>query len=274
MTSHRVVLHLCSTLVYVSIFVKDRHASSKANIDKIINAANLDRTFGGYSGGFADGTWACFSPFKTFTGPVGGLRSSLVVDANRLTPYYYSVMLCVNESLWTAPESKITPAVLLGAKPQAFVLDFSIVDVGLRGFSDGIRVGRYAFLCPLASADHVIEVLARGGSVRDMVDVLDLSQVDSRLRDLPVATRQQVPSFQDLNLRGFIAGFASGQYGLLVPFYNGNFDGKVARFQPLDPQGSLNASVQELDLTLDRARPGVYKGYRGGFVSIWQGVDF
>ena len=46
----------------------------------------------------------------------------------------------------------------------------------------------------------------------------------------------------------------------MVPFYNGNFDGKVARFQPLDPLGSLNASVQELDVTLDRFRPGVYKG--------------
>ena len=45
-----------------------------------------------------------------------------------------------------------------------------------------------------------------------------------------------------------------------MPFYNGNFDGKVARFQPLDPLGSLNASVQELDVTLDRFRPGVYKG--------------
>ena len=33
-----------------------------------------------------------------------------------------------------------------------------------------------------------------------------LSAVD--IADLPVATRQQVPSFQDLNLRGFIAGFA------------------------------------------------------------------
>ncbi len=33
-----------------------------------------------------------------------------------------------------------------------------------------------------------------------------LSAVD--IADLPVATRQQVPSFQHLNFRGFIAGFA------------------------------------------------------------------
>jgi hypothetical protein len=66
---------------------------------------------------------ALFSPFKTFTGPVGGLRSNLAVDANRLTSYYYSVMLCVNESLWTANPADISPAVLVAAKPQAFVLD-------------------------------------------------------------------------------------------------------------------------------------------------------
>lgn len=30
------------------------------NTTRYINLYNLDRTYGGYSGGFADGTWACF----------------------------------------------------------------------------------------------------------------------------------------------------------------------------------------------------------------------
>lgn len=95
---------------------------------KIFDAARLNPTYGGYSGGFADGTWACFNPFKTFTGPAGGLRSSLPVDAHRLTPYYYSVMLCVNETMWTAPASEINSIAL---RSQAFELDFRSVYVML-----------------------------------------------------------------------------------------------------------------------------------------------
>lgn len=63
-----------------------------------------------------------------------------------------------------------------------------------------------------------------------------------------------------------------GHYGLLVPFFNGDFDGKVARFYSINP--TLGADLQELDLQVDRTRPNVYRGYRGGFVSLWQGVDF
>mmetsp|Transcript_10360 Transcript_10360/g.15572 ORF Transcript_10360/g.15572 Transcript_10360/m.15572 type:complete len:395 (+) Transcript_10360:306-1490(+) len=306
---------------------------------RIIAASSMDSSFGGYSGGFADGSWACFCPYKTFTGPVGGLRSSLPADTNHLRPYYNPVMLCVNSTVWDLARSDVTPS-LLGS--QAYALDFSIVDITLRGYSDAVRSGRYAFLSPLASADHVYtskliridlgdvdigskiaQTYAAGGSIRDMVDVLDLAMIDNRLRgfsglftsgnylflvpfrnayeprngqrghgvltrldmnefstkgvdysDVTVATRQQVPSFQDLNLRGFSAGFASGKYGLLVPFFNGNFHGKVGRFQTMDPVKNLNASVQELDLTIDSIHRDTYKGYRGGFVSIWQGVVF
>jgi hypothetical protein len=62
--------------------------------------------------------------------------------------------------------------------------------------------------------------------------------------------------------------FTAGQYAILVPFFNANFDGKVARFHSLT---KLDDDLQELDLTVDRFRPRVYKGYRGGFVSLWNG---
>jgi len=77
----------------------------------------------------------------------------------------------------------------------------SIVDITLRGYSDAVRSGRYAFLSPLASADHVYtskliridlgdvdigvkiaQTYAAGGSIRDIVDVLDLAMIDTRLK--------------------------------------------------------------------------------------------
>jgi hypothetical protein len=62
----------------------------------------------------------------------------------------------------------------------------------------------------------------------------------------------------------------AGQYAFLVPFFNADFNGKLARFFNLK---SLSDNLQELDLVIDRAFPNVFKGYRGGFVSIWYGLD-
>jgi hypothetical protein len=243
-------------------------------------------------------------------------------------------------------------------------MDFSTIDDSLRGFSDAVRVGRYAYLTPLNSADFVFscsmiridlgikdigttidETLSATGNIRNIVAILSLAKVDSRLcgfsglfnagqylilvpyrntyeprngqrghgllvrlnmndystsgiefADLTTTQRSQIPSFADTNLRGFSYGFPcewlfffffffscssnfrtyfsiskAGQYGLLVPFYNADFNGKVARFLGV---GSLDKNLQELDLMVDRQRPRVYKGYRGGFVSIWQGVAY
>lgn len=65
--------------------------------------------------------------------------------------------------------------------------------------------------------------------------------------------------------------YSAGKYGILVPFYNGIFSGKSARFQ-LYGSASLSGDLQELDFTVDRTHPNLYKGFRGGFVSLWQGV--
>lgn len=67
--------------------------------------------------------------------------------------------------------------------------------------------------------------------------------------------------------------FAAGQYGVLVPFHNGIFSGKVARmviFSSSDP--NMDGNLQELDLTIDRDHPNEYLGFRGGFVSMWRGM--
>ena len=68
----------------------------------------------------------------------------------------------------------------------------------------------------------------------------------------------------------------AGAYGYLVPYYNGVFSGKVCRFDlraSWSQPDALEVNMQELDLTQDYLRPNVYKGYQGGFGSIWNGVD-
>jgi len=253
------------------------------------------------------------------------------VDANNFRSYYNSVMVCVNDTAWNSGSNKARLAA------SVRTMDFSTIDDTLRGFSDAVRIGRYAYLTPLNSADFtyscsmirinlgvynigrtIDEAIAASGNIRSIIGILSLSKVNSALCgfsslfnagqylmlvpfrntyepsngqrghgylvrlnmndystsgveyvDLTTTTRNQIPSFADSNLRGFSGGFPSGGYGLLVPFYNADFNGKIARFSNI---GTLGDNLQELDLMVDRARPRMYKGYRGGFVSIWQGV--
>lgn len=307
----------------------------RLNTTRFIDLNSVDSTYGGYSGGFADGTWACFNPYRTYSGPVGGIRSTLQVDAYHLRPYYYSILLCVNETGWDESVAN-DPEEL---RSVIRTIDFGIIEESLRGFSDALRVGRYAYLTPLNSAERsysskliritlgnidigttLDDIEAAGSDVREIIDILDLSKKDTRLAgfsglfdsgqylflvpfrnayepsngqrghglltrldmnsfsldgiiflDLPTTTRTQIPSFADFNLRGFSAGFASGKYGLLVPFFNAKFNGKIARFLTLETV--LDGNLQELDVEVDRLRPNVYHGFRGGFASLWQGVE-
>ncbi len=262
-------------------------------------------------------------------------------------------MVCVNGTAWDWDPQHDS---LKSLEDQVRQLDFSTIEDNLRGFSDAIRVGRYAYICPLSSTDttytsklirislgvnNIIETLdatmALNGNIRKITNILDLSKVNSNLKgysgmytagkylvlvpyrnsyepkngqrghgllvrlnmndfsltgveyiDLSNTTRKQIPSFADTNLRGFSYGFAckghinstaigihclccaAGQYGVLVPFFNADFDGKIARFLT---HGDLSANLQELDVMIDRRRRNIYKGYRGGFVSLWQGVS-
>lgn len=60
---------------------------------------------------------------------------------------------------------------------------------------------------------------------------------------------------------------AGGKYGLLFPFYNGIFSGKLARLDILQWN-----NLQELNLMQDVVYPNTFKGFRGGFVNLWMGT--
>ena len=109
------------------------------------------REFGGYSGGFrgtvlyiscssrrtnlmcTDGTWACLNPFRTFYGPVGGVRSILDVDRLHLRTIQNAVVVCINDSAWNMEIDET----LLGTHIRSF--DLGDVQPDLRGFSEAIK---------------------------------------------------------------------------------------------------------------------------------------
>lgn len=172
---------------------------------------NVVMGFGGYSGGFSDSTWACFSPHRTYVGFVGGFRSSKAVDEFHTTSFMHGVMACFNDSAWN---QKVINA------SQVRLVDFSKINNVLRGYSDAIRVGRYAYFAPLATAEHTFsprvtrlylgttniancldDLKASGKLISSIVDILDVSQ-------------------KDKSLVGFLGIFNQGKYIFLVPYRN------------------------------------------------------
>ena len=144
---------------------------------------------------------------------MGGIRSPLPVDANRLRPYYYSTMLCLNSSAW---EANGTAAIAAHIR----TIDLSTIEDNLRGFSEALRVGRYAYLSPLSHAESqyssklirislgevdigttLTRLAADNKNVRTIVDILDLSKKSEAMR-------------------GYSGLFNAGKYLFLVPFRN------------------------------------------------------
>ena len=107
-----------------------------------------------------------------------------------------------------------------------------------------------------------------GKVVRIDMNIFDVA--GTSVIDLTTTTRNQIPSFADEDLRGFSGGFASGKYCLFVPFYNALFSGKMARLVGLDDD--MTNDVQVLNIVQDTGYPDLWKGYRSGFVSLWQGA--
>ena len=297
---------------------------------KILDMGLVDKKYGGYSGGFVDHLWSCFNPFRSYSGPFGGVRSTEPVDQGHLLTYFQSEMLCIHRDGWEGGNGPLVDHIR--------VMDFSRVDVDLRGFSEAVRVGRFCYLTPFATQPHIYAgkvvrlflgaesigdtldyLAATGGKLRDIVDTLNLQILNPQLAgfsgcfvsgkflflvpfrnkvelfngqrghgnlvridmndfdvggivplDLTNTIRSQIPSFADEDLRGFSGGFASGKYGVLVPFFNAVFSGKVARFIAITDD--MTGNVQELNLMQNVENPDVYCGYRGGFVSLWKGV--
>lgn len=123
------------------------------------------------------------------------------------------------------------------------ILDLTLTDSDLMGFSGGFTDGRYGYFVPadngVASGDSYFGKIAR-------VDLVDFSTVS--VLDLTLT---------DPDLKGFLGGFTDGRYGYFVPYDNGDKFGKVVRVDLND-----FASITVLDLSL--TDPDL-KGFYGGF---------
>ena len=196
------------------------------------------------------------------------------VDANQLSSYHHGIMVCINKDGWGATWD--TSAFVWTDSRRGMVQKFDLgeVDHALKGFSDAVRVGRFAYLSPFASDPHtytsrlvrislgntsIVDTFNEVGAVfRSMVTVLDLAQKDPQLT-------------------GFSGLFNSGKYLYLVPYRSKHEPKNGQRGSGKMPRVDLNIfDLPGIDVT-DMAKSNRnqipsfpdedLRGFSGGFAS-------
>jgi hypothetical protein len=108
-------------------------------------------------------------------------------------------------------------------RDQVITVDFSTIDQQLRGFSDVLRVGRYAYFSPFK---YSLDVYS-GKFVRLYLGEVDIGTTIMRLQDFNARGIHDLVDVIDLSrhdyrLKGFSGLFTIGVYIFLVPFRNAN----------------------------------------------------
>jgi hypothetical protein len=86
---------------------------------RAIPLRQIQQEFGGYSGGFKDGPWACLNPFRSFYGPIGGVRSELEVDQHHFRNYMNSVVVCIHDNAWKLNMTGSSPTLFIPSLPPS-----------------------------------------------------------------------------------------------------------------------------------------------------------
>ena len=142
------------------------------------------------------------------------------------------------------------------------VLDLTLVDQDLRGFVGGFVAGKYGYFVPHTNGRSVSSIYGPSRTITSgkvaRVDLSDFSTV--HIIDLPNSKRAQIPNKSDVDLQGFVHGFAAGDYGYFLPHFNGRTrSGKIARvhLENVHDVQMLNVEAEHPDL----------RGFGGGFAA-------
>jgi len=196
-----------------------------------LDLATVDANLKGFVGGFTDGTYGYFVPFKDSVAHHGNVaRINLTdfsasgvsyldlttVDPNLkgfrggFTDGTYGYFVPYQDSVAHGNVARID-LTDFSASGVSY-LDLTTVDANLKGFIGGFTDGTYGYFVPWNDGTE------HGNVVR--VDLTDFSA--SGVSNLDLTT-------VDANLKGFIGGFSDGTYGYLVPYDNGAKHGNVVR---------------------------------------------
>ena len=192
---------------------------------------------------------------------------------------------------------------------QAQSLNLTSVNANLKGFMGGFSDGKYAYFVPNSTEGGPSGLLARvdvnnfttgGVTTLNLAGIADLSGFIGGFTDgrygyfVPNFTngtysgkigRVDLQNFApggmssleltsvDSALKGFVGGFTDGRYGYFVPYYNGDYSGKVARvdLQNFTPGGVTILNLAGADPSLRGFQGGFTDGRYGYFIPFYNG---
>eukprot|EP00605_Chrysophyceae_sp_TOSAG23-4_P002863 GSChrysophyteH1.ASY1.ANO1.3153.1 assembled CDS len=160
---------------------------------KVIDLGLIDERYGGYSGGFVDYLWSCFNPFRTFTGPFGGIRSQEPVDQGHLKPYFHAEMICIHADAWEGrgvfDDVPILDGTGAGAMASVYIEGRTVTSVVITDIGDGLYEAGdqisldHSYFGVSTSETNLIITLVDGISIDD--DLINLTHtVDSNPDDI------------------------------------------------------------------------------------------
>mmetsp|Transcript_35984 Transcript_35984/g.46235 ORF Transcript_35984/g.46235 Transcript_35984/m.46235 type:complete len:692 (+) Transcript_35984:269-2344(+) len=174
-----------------------------------IDLVEFDPRLGGYYGALTYKDTAYLVPYRTTTGPVGGMHTTYTVDGFKPIETF-SPHLEQGGGNLEVTYSGLIPQINLTTFNVTGILNLADIYPDLCGFAGGFVAGKYGFMVPYKNQEAM-----EGGYHGNMVKLdLETFELVGRL-DLSVV---------DENLVGFVGGFAYGKYGYIVPYANANTD--------------------------------------------------
>ena len=214
-----------TTEVYHGLLLRLRLANftnASACVD-VLDLTAFDSDLRGFAGGAVVGKFGILAPYRNDAGHFGKVvRVDLetfqfagALDATRYTP----------------------PLTTYAA------IDGSV----LKGFVGVVAWGKYAVLVPHRDGRRSASRNFRSHTSTVLrIDVNDFTLSGIRTLDVAKTFRQQAPSIPDDELRGFLFGFAAGDYVYLAPHFALDFCGKLVRVDMRD--FDTLAALQEADV--------------------------
>ena len=166
----------------------------------------------------------------------------------------------------TAPYESATS---INGKDQVHITDLATINAKFKGFQSGFAAlsggNSYGFLVPWYDGTEYVGTVIRikGGTFTSTDTKYEWTE---EFRDLPTSGSISTLdlTLKDPSLRGFLGGFAKGDYAYFVPYFDSKaYSGKLVR---VHVETFTLQSVQVIDLqTVDSRLAGFYGGFATNF---------
>lgn len=206
----------------------------------VLDLTRIDPDLRGFAGGSVVGRYGLLVPYKNRPGDDG----------------FFGKLVRLNLETFEVDSVLDLTRIAINSETTEIAGD------ALRGFVGGVHFGKYLVLVPHRNGKRDTNYNKRDhSSLVVRVDMDDFTlETGVKVIDLGRVARQQIPSEPDNELRGFLFGFAMGEYAYLVPHFSRDFYGKLVRVDMRDFENLATLQANDESTLVEVGSPGAYTG--------------